>query len=369
MDIKVITRHAPSNYGSLLQSIATITLLERLGHTCEIIDYIRDDEHGLKAVTTSLNGKQSWNGNPLKRLAYIALRYPEEKTAELKFNRMRKEHLKLTKRCRTLEDLKRLDADVFMTGSDQVWGPTLNGHYDEAYFLSFVKEKPKIAFAASFGKTEFTDAIVTEYKRFLSEYSSIAVREDAAVNMLKRWGIQCAGQVLDPTLMLSETEWSQLIKPVETPKRYILVYQIHKDKKLGNYARRFAEHTQLPLLRVSPFLHQVSREGKLKLLPGIGEFLYYIKQCTYFITDSFHGTAFALNFNKDFIEILPNTSTGSRNLSILRLTKLENRIVSDFKDFSLANERIDYNRVNSILQEQRDISLEKLKFILSTLRS
>ena len=113
----------------------------------------------------------------------------------------------------------------------------------------------------------------------------------------------------------------------------------------------------------------MSREGKLKLLPGIGEFLYYIKQCTYFITDSFHGTAFALNFNKDFIEILPNTSTGSRNLSILRLTKLENRIVSDFKDFSLANERIDYNRVNSILQEQRDISLEKLKFILSTLRS
>ena len=55
MDIKVITRHAPSNYGSLLQSIATITTLERLGHKCEIIDYIRDDEHGLSAVKTNLN--------------------------------------------------------------------------------------------------------------------------------------------------------------------------------------------------------------------------------------------------------------------------------------------------------------------------
>lgn len=134
MDIKVITRHAPSNYGSLLQSIATITILEHLGHTCEIIDYIRDDEHGLKAVTTSLNGKQGWNGNPLKKLAYIALRYPEEKKAELKFSRMRKKYLKLTGRCRTHEDLRLLDADVFMTGSDQVWGPTLNGRYDEAYF-------------------------------------------------------------------------------------------------------------------------------------------------------------------------------------------------------------------------------------------
>ena len=57
MDIKVITRHAPSNYGSLLQSIATITTLERLGHKCEIIDYIRDDEHGLSAVKTNLNNK------------------------------------------------------------------------------------------------------------------------------------------------------------------------------------------------------------------------------------------------------------------------------------------------------------------------
>ena len=61
MDIKVITRHAPSNYGSLLQSIATQTVLERLGHKCEIIDYVRDDEHGLKAVTTALDDKEGWN--------------------------------------------------------------------------------------------------------------------------------------------------------------------------------------------------------------------------------------------------------------------------------------------------------------------
>ena len=147
MDIKVITRHAPSNYGSLLQSIATITTLERLGHKCEIIDYIRDDEHGLSAVKTNLNNKQRWSGNSLKKLAYIVLRYPEEKKAELNFREMRRKYLKLTQLCRTHDDLKRLDADIFMTGSDQVWGPTLNGHYDEAYFLSFVKDKRKIAYA------------------------------------------------------------------------------------------------------------------------------------------------------------------------------------------------------------------------------
>ena len=38
MDIKVITRHAPSNYGSLLQSIATLRVFKKLGHDCTVID-------------------------------------------------------------------------------------------------------------------------------------------------------------------------------------------------------------------------------------------------------------------------------------------------------------------------------------------
>ena len=364
MDIKVITRHAPSNYGSLLQSIATITILERLGHTCEIIDYIRDDEHGLKAVITSLNGKQGWNGNLLKKLAYIAFRYPEEKTAEIKFSRMRKKYLKLTQRCRAHEDLKQLDADVFMTGSDQVWGPTLNGQYDEAYFLSFVTGKPRTAYAASFGRTDFTPQILTEYKKLLSTYSGIAVRENSAVDLLTQMDIPCAGQVLDPTLLLTGEEWSKRIKR-NIEGKYVLVYQLHNNPVLTDYALRFARHTGLPLYRISPTFHQIRRGGKFVYLPDLDEFLSYIKNCTYFLTDSFHGTAFALNFNKQFIEILPNNKTGSRNQSILQLTGLTDRILTDFSDFSMADKVIEYTLVNNILAKERQKSIAILKSLLS----
>lgn len=48
MQIKVITRHTPNNYGSLLQSIATLRVIESLGHQCEIIDYWKRDEVGLQ---------------------------------------------------------------------------------------------------------------------------------------------------------------------------------------------------------------------------------------------------------------------------------------------------------------------------------
>ena len=359
----MITRHGPSNYGSLLQSFATQAILEQLGHKCEIIDYLPKHERGIRAAIC-LADKQGCNSLP-RKIAYVAMRYPEEKIAEMKFDKMRSRLLKLTQRCSTHDDLKRLKADMFMTGSDQVWGPTLEGRHDEAYFLSFVKDCPKVAYAASFGKTDFTEDMLTEYKRLLSSYSKIAVREDSAVCLLEQMGIKCAGQVLDPTLLLTGEEWNQLIRK-ETGRDFVLVYQLHNNPQMDKYAKRFAQKVGLPLKRISPTFHQIKRGGDFIFLPDVELFLSYIKNCTYFITDSFHGTAFALNFNKQFIEILPNNKTGSRNLSILRLTQLQDRILQNYQDFSFKEKRIDYRKVNEILEEERKKSILILKETILT---
>lgn len=363
MNIKVITRHAVSNYGSLLQAIATLIVLERLGYETEIIDYIRNDERGLNGILTWLRGKKGWNDNLAKKLIYILLRYPEEKAAEIQFKKMRTKYLKLTKRCCNKDDLKKLDADIFMTGSDQVWGLTLNDTYDDSYFLAFVERHKKLAYAASFGRTDFSNKIINEYKKLLSTYSGISVREDSAINMLKSWNIPCAGQVLDPTLMLTDEYWNKLANK-KINKKYVLVYQIHNGKKLNYYAKRFSKHVGLPLIRVSPYLHQIVRGGKLCWLPDISSFLSYIKNCSYLITDSFHGTAFALNFNKQFIEVLEDETAGIRNQSILRLTHLEDRIVTNLNDYTICNNYIDYAPVNMILDKERERSLNILKSIL-----
>lgn len=361
MDIKVITRHAPSNYGSLLQSIATQRIIESIGHDCSIVDYIRDDERGLKSVITALDRKTEWSGNILKKLLYIALRYPEERYAEHKFTRMRKNCLKLTDRCSTHKDLERLSADIFVTGSDQVWGPTNNGRYDEAYFLKFVQKGQRVAYAASFGRTNFDDTTISEYIQMLSGYNQIAVREDTAVKMLETMNIGCRGQVLDPTLLLTDKEWSDMAEEKSINRDYVLVYQIHNNPQLDDYAIRFARHVGLPLYRMSATLHQIKRGGKFIYLPDWRKFLSLIQHCRYFITDSFHGTAFALNFNRQFIEILPNNSTGTRNQSILQLTGLQDRIVTNYNTFSIADTNIDYEVVNHILSTERQKSISILK--------
>lgn len=366
MNIKVITRtrHTPNNYGSLLQSIATIKAIESLGHSCEIIDYWKYDEIGLNGILTSLKGKPSWRKNILKRFIYVALRYPGEKIASSHFNKMRKKYLNLTPRCYFHDDLRLLDADIFMTGSDQVWGPLLNGKFDDAYFLSFVSsKKPKVAYASSFGRTDFSESIISEYKKLLSKYDFITVRENNAVSLLQDWNIKCEGQVLDPTLLLDPEQWSKYIEE-DIKGEYVLIYEIHNNPLLDHYAKKFANHINLPLIRISPMLHQINRGGKFVLCPEIGLFLSYIKNAKYMVTDSFHGTAFAINFNRQFIEVLPNNKTGARNQSILQLTGLQNRIVSDFNDFSFANKSIDYSEINQILASERKRSFNTLRKII-----
>ena len=349
MQIKVITRHTPNNYGSLLQSIATLRVIESLGHQCEIIDYWKRNEVGLQGILTSLQGKSLWKNSLFKRMAYVALRYPGEKIAALRFDKMRRRYLKLTPRCYSMEELESLQADVFMTGSDQVWGPLLDGGYDEAYFLSFVKEGiRKVSYAGSFGRTEFSDIIIASYKRLLSKYDALTVRESSAVKLLEEWGIDCGGQVLDPTLLLDSSQWSEYIEE-DVKKEYVLIYEIHNNPRLDDYAKRFAAHVGLPLVRVSPTFHQLARGGRFVFCPEIGTFLSYIKNARYMLTDSFHGTAFAINFHTPFLEVLPNNKTGARNQSILQLTGLEDRIVTDFNDFSLADRQIDYAKVNEIM--------------------
>jgi hypothetical protein len=370
MKISIITRHAPSNYGSLLQAIATQKIIQSLGHKASIINYIRKDECGLKGVTTLLKYKKEWENNIFKKILYILLRYPSDKYAEIKFSRMRKRNLDLTPRFSSHIELKEAsfikETDVFLTGSDQVWGPVADGKPDSAYFLSFTPHNSyKVSYAGSFGKTEFNESTLALYKEWLKDYNHITIREDSAVDILKKLELPCFGQVLDPTLLITAEEWSQFITQPTTQKPYVLVYQIHNNPILDQYAIAFAKKANLPLYRISPSLHQIKRGGKFIYLPEIGDFISYIKNATYIITDSFHGTAFSINFNKNFIEILPNTKTGTRNQSILKLTKLEKRIITNYNDFSLMNQPIDYSEVNKIIKQERAKSINILERIIN----
>lgn len=366
--VKVITRHAPSNYGSLLQSLATLKVLSGMGVRAQIINYQRPDERSFEKVKTEAKRKYA---NALKQLAYQIIRYPIERYAEIRFDKMRSRYLDMTSLCRTHDDLKKLVADIYLTGSDQVWGPMVNGIYDPAYFLSFVDRGVKAAYSASFGRTKFDDATQKAYRQLLSTYHKIAVRENNAVELIESWQLQnCLGRVLDPTLLLSGAQWEELIQ-VSTHKHkvkepYALVYQLGNNTLLSDYAKNVATQRNIKLIRVNPFLHQITRGGEFVLCPDATEFLELIKDAEILITDSFHGTCFAIVFNTQFVEVLPAGDTSIRNKNLLEMFGLSNRIVNTLDDIAVAEERVDYDRVNELLDAERKRSRDVLEKILTS---
>lgn len=366
--ILFITRHAVANYGSLLQAIATQKVLQDLGNDCELIDYIRTDEYHANSTITIAKSRPKLANNFLLFAMYFAIRLPENIFANRKFEKMRGKYLSMTRLCHSTKELcdNLPDADIYMTGSDQVWGPILYGGYDWNYFLDFVgDDKKKIAFASSFGKMDISDKDSNQMKKLLSRYDSIAVRESQAEELLNDWGIN-AKQVLDPTFLLNAEQWKQILpyKDKGTKQKYVLIYEIHNNKKLDRYAKEFAKKMNLPLVRVSSMPHQITRGGKFVATPNVVDFLSYINNAQYIVTDSFHGTAFAINFNVPFVTLMPETGTSARNISLLKLTGLMDRVALDENDFSVLDRKVDFSNANIVLEEERIKSMEVLKSMI-----
>lgn len=363
--VAVITRHAVSNYGSVLQAYALQQVLESIGFQCEIIDYIRKDEE-YKNIANTLLKKSSWNKNLISRLVYKLIQSPEYMLMGKAFEKYRKCMLNESKKRYSTDEELRMDppaADIYCTGSDQVWGAIGTDPIDSAYFLDFVpKGKKRIAYAASFGKTDINDNNKEKIKKYLSEYDFLTVREKSAAQLIHNIGINDTKQVLDPTLLLDKNQWSLLIQK-EIDGKYVLLYQLHSNPKMDSYAKSFSQKAGLKLIRLTPLFHRIFKSGKAVYLPDISGFLSYIKNAEYMITDSFHGTAFAINFNTQFIDILPG-ETKTRNQSILELTGLSDRILKSYDDFNFLNSQVDFTKANRIVAEKRAESINILKNML-----
>lgn len=366
LKVAVITRHSVMNYGSLLQTIAIQSIIETLGYDCEIVDYQRDDEN-YKKIADVYAERTGWGRNCLLRCVYRAVQSPRFLIMGKHFEKMRMENIKTTRTYHSLDELKKdkPEADILMTGSDQVWGPVGRAPYDPAYFLDFAAEGDWcVSYGASFGRTEFTDEVLGEMQKLLKKYHMISVREKSAEDIIGKMDIGPVKQVLDPTLLLDSAYWSKMVRN-NLSKKYILVYQLYRNPKMLAYAHELAARSGLELVYITTTIRQLGHRGiRTVFLPSLGEWLGYIKYARFMITDSFHGIAFAINFNIEFGGILPD-KTVTRIWNLLELTGLMDRVITDYHDFSIYDTPIAYDCVNKRIQEKRKESMQILREMLT----
>jgi hypothetical protein len=359
MKISLITLHNIRNYGSVLQTYATQKMFSRLGFEVEVVDYYRKNIQDDVLVQKWIKSSHFWSRNLfLRLLGKMNITYSFKKQ-KIVFEAFLRKYINRTKiKYFHYESLliNPPKADIYCTGSDQVWNSIYNDGIDKAYYLDYAPANAYcFAYSASIGMEELYENEKDQIKQLLNKYQFISVRENSALSILKDLGIN-AELVLDPTLMLCKEEWEKLFDPKESLEKYILIIQLNSlDSNFDRYVKNFASLKKMKVLRISTVFHQILKPGKLIFCPEVEEFLSLLYHTQYVITDSFHATAFSIIFNKQFTCIYPkNFSTRIEN--ILRLIGLTSQNITDFKDFDILDHLINYDKVNSILERERNKS-------------
>ena len=379
MKIGVITIEQVGNYGAELQCYATQKVLQNIGCDAEIIDYCYYKDYRYK------DSKMSEPFVPMtfKERIFYVLKYRivnrfVDKVLLLfnsniarrnsRFAAFHAENTKMSRRYMSMPELYEasMDYDVFVTGSDQVWNPGAQSSI-EPYFLTFAPNSAKkISFAASFGVSEIGSSLRERYKGYLSKYDFISVREKNACDMVKQLVGKDAECVLDPTLLLTKDEWMKVARQYDNvPERYVLVYTLFESPAIFSLAKKVAKEKGISVLRITKRAYFVSHIEGISNISDAGpaEFVSIIAGADYVVTDSFHGTAFSVNFGIPFLAIVSSkNNNNSRMESLLKVVGLSGRMVYEEKEVSslIYNDNIDFKEIENHIKKARVTSMNFL---------
>ena len=353
--------HRPISFGSSLQAYALQHKITTLGYSSEIIDYKYPNELHYKQGRV-----KRWLVNFVRFIMNMPLGFPN--VVELsRFRRFRKKYMRLSKYYKSSGDLLSNPPvyDVFCTGSDQVWNSRFTKS-DTTFLLSFAPDTcKKISYASSFAIDYVIDEYKPDYVRFLSQYSHISVRESSGISLVKSLVGKSAELVCDPTLLLTKKEWYPLVEQskIRINKPYILVFMLSYSfdpyPEVANIINKvhndLGYHIVFLSGRKQDYFH---KDATVIKSAGPCEFLHLLWNASFVITSSFHGVAFSVNFEKDFIAIVKRGNSDSRLVSFLKKINMEDRAIPyDSQD------EITYKThyTHSKLSQFRETSIEYLK--------
>ena len=355
MKIGIITLHYSKNYGAVLQAFALCEFLKMNGWDAEIINYCPRyamkgwrlfinpmDYSAVKKYITKHGYKFAFK-RILQIIKFDLLFYDRAK--KYRKYRMFETRLALSNKYKTYGSLNKKikDYGILISGSDQVWNPNLINGYDPVYFLDFNNwNGTRLAYAASAGiknliKTSSWDKMSLSLKKF----DLISVREESLQEELSIAGLK-SFVVVDPTLLVDRSVWYNLVADIKPQNsNYILVYALENNPDFQECLTKTNSANTLPIIDISPINNKINSEKDMTCGPL--DFLNYIKNATYIVTDSFHGIVFSILFKKEFWCIKRKEMFG-RIETLLRKTSLEDRIFDSTRYFSLDSE-IDYDSV------------------------
>ena len=371
MKIGIITIHKINNYGSVLQAFALQNTCEKLGHKAEIIDYSFPNQFqrsvGVKSAPVKVNKKDKI----IKFLYALGLIKQHKGIANFVQNY---QHLSAREYLNP-NDLATdpPQYDVYITGSDQLWNPNYCSG-DPSFFLEFVNYgKKRVAYAASFGVSSLGNEYAIKFSEYLKKYAAIGVRENSGVKLVEELtGRKDTEVVLDPTLLLNKDEWQKIaVQQRLVKEKYILCYYLNYSFDSFPYVDELAKHVQkITGYKVVKVARPPKNFFEFNTYHPVGaspeEFLALVRDAELVLTTSFHGTAFAVNFEKPLFSVVASRKSGdSRQISLLNNVGLTDRVIEMGESFpSLEHLACDYSEPRKKLENLRSHSINFLKTAL-----
>lgn len=327
------------NYGQLLQCFALQKILQKLGTSPCVIRYgfHRHYYHGLPwKVLLSKTGLYVLQKNLISFYQEnIRAKYPKRG-----FSRFRHNHINFTRRCyNSLEDLQRNPpkADIYITGSDQVWAQLISSYNNRSFFLDFGGNSVKrIAYAPSFALENYPEDLLDDLRLLLQSFDAVSVREKTGLSICEKVGVH-AQLVLDPTLLLTTDDYN-FVSATVTNDKYCFAYHVNiksseelRWASVSKYNERHGIRTYATFANSQDNIDMEILLGAEYVYPTIPQWLGWIKNAEYVLTSSFHGIIFSIIFHVPFVVCLREESMYAGNdrvITLLNSLCLDYRILS-----------------------------------------
>lgn len=370
--VAILTQPLHTNYGGTLQAFALQTIVKSLGAEVVTLNYQNKPKNFLRFVLSVIKSFA------LNRKDKFPLLSSEKAVIEKYHTEFIKKHINRSETILSEQDLikhfNNSEYDAIIVGSDQVWRVEYSPNIDNFFLNFYIGAAKRISYAASFGidKWQFTPEKTAEIQIWLRKFDAISVREDSAAILCKEYLNLKAEHVLDPTLLLTKEDYQNLIKESPQKNTGIFTYILDSSEEKNNIIANISEKIGLDTFQNQPIKKYktnffIKNEDDY-MYPKIEDWLAAFRDASFIVTDSFHGTVFSIIFNKPFI-VIGNSERGlARFFSLLKIFDLENRLVCCKDEISeeFILKKIDYDRVNTLLEIEREKSY---KFLLKSLNS
>lgn len=394
MRIGIITyvNTATCNYGAELQAYALQHELNKLGFDTEVINLRRElpgsgrfMETVKKAVVVRFHQMSFFAAcasvaTLIRSVARdkqytkkYAAKFAEKKKMFYDFFMKRIRH-STCEYTMTNIDVVELPYDTFIAGSDQIWNYKNSDRVD-VFFLMFANRlgAKKISYAASFSVSEIPHEYQTQYTAWINNIDFLSVREYAGVEIVKQLTGRKASLVCDPTLLLNKGEWAKQFEEPESPLvegKYVVIYSMSRSTNVMKLAKKIAcELGRIKVVNIKLNFTPSKNDGILHLdFVSPTQWVWLLLHAEYVVTDSFHGTAFSINFNKPFTTVQnPLSDLNSRVDTILTKLNMKERLyIDDGRSFDKIVLQIDYAEINQKLDEWRK---ESMNFLINALNA